>query len=192
MASNLIDKKIPDYSAPSLTREALVKHYKYGLRDIQFSEDEEQSIWLAADAGAYQNLKKTLTFGLFGNKQEDQLGEGVIEGYDVKPEETSKHGYKVDRLFKQKSSSPAICLKWYDRENFFVVGYENGHIGWYTYNRGSNPDQIVEAFIAKVHNKRVLDIDVDTNTKLIYSISKGSKLRIYDYQNKIIINGTKF
>lgn len=178
-----------DLKAQSITKETLVKHYKYGIRDIQFATDEEHSIWLAADAGAMRNITSMISFGIFGGKKQDELSEGVIEGYWVEPDATSKHSYKVSKLFKHVNNSPAICLRWCQDEHMFLVGFENGHIGLYAYDLGESKEQIKELFNMKVHNKRVLEVDVDPSKSLLYSISKGNKLRTFDYANKKFVNG---
>lgn len=144
---------------------------------------------MAADAGAVQNLKKKLSFGIFGSKNDDQLGEGVIEGYHIQPDDTSKHSFKVDKLFKHQCNSPAICVKLVKDHPFFIVGYENGKIGMFAYEVSEHQESIKETFNVQVHNKRILGVDVDPSKKVIYSISKGNSFKILDYLNKVIING---
>ena len=116
----------------------------------------------------------------------------MIEGYWVQPDASSKHNYNVSKLFKHVNSSPAICLHWYQDRHLFVVGFENGHIGMYAYDLGESKEQIKELFNLKVHNKRVLAVEIDQKKELLYSISKGNKLRIFDYSNKKFVNGRQF
>lgn len=168
----------------------MIKHYKYGLRDIAFAPDEEHSVWLAADAGAMQNLKSKLSFGLFGNKKDDKLGEGVVEGYHVKYDPSIEHNFKIEKLFKHTCDSPAICLQLVKDHPFFVVGYENGNIGMFAYEVSENQESIKETYNVKVHPKRILAVSVDPKKKLIYSISKSNQFKILDYLNKVVINGS--
>lgn len=165
-----------------------IKHWKFGLRDIYFSPDFQTFLWLAADAGAINKLKNSLN--IFGKKDEEATSEGVFEAFALFPDESSAFKYKVDLKFKQTLSSPGICLDWNTKNKKVAIGLENGHISVFEYDFESDPCKFTEISTSKIHNKRVLCVRLSHNSTLVYSISKGNKLKIHDYAKKMILTGT--
>lgn len=180
---------MPGYACNGLNKDTLIKHYKFGLRDIEFAEDEELSIWLAADAGVMNTFKNLMSFSFLMKNNDDTMTEGVIEGYTITPDKDCEHNYKVTNLFKVKCESAAICIKWYQSQKMFIVGYESGHIGLYSYDPDKDMKAVKEIENTKIHNKRVLVVEMDPEAKLVYSISKGNKMLVYNYSKKMILNG---
>ena len=41
----------------------MIKHYKFGLRDIIYHPKLDVVVWLAADAGALNHIAKFFSFG---------------------------------------------------------------------------------------------------------------------------------
>lgn len=137
-----------------------------------------------------KSLTNMLSFNFLKKKDAaETLTEGVIEGYSITPDSESEHNYKVENHFKIKCDSPAICIKWYESDKLFVVGYESGHIGIYSYDPSKDIKSVKEIENTKIHNKRVLAVELDPNEKLIYSISKGNKLRVYNLNQRMLMNG---
>jgi WD40 repeat protein len=164
-----------------------IKHWKFGLRDIYFGPDFQTFLWLAADAGAFNKLKNSLN--IFGKKDEEATSEGVFEAFALFPDESSAFKYKVDLKFKQTLSSPGICLDWNMKNKKVAIGLENGHISVFEYDFESDPCKFTEISTSKIHSKRVLCVRLSHNSTLVYSISKGNKLKIHDYAKKMILTG---
>lgn len=182
-----MDKHLPDISVCKVKKFTQIKHWKFGLRDIKFSDDKSQLIWLAADAGAIKKLTSSLNF--FSKKEEDKTSEGVFESYSLTLEETDGSKMKVANLFKKYLESPGICLDWDQSAQLISIGLENGSIMIFEYNETEGIAKPNLLCSAKVHEKRILSVRIDSQSKCVFSISKGSKLKVYDYSKKLIVSG---
>ncbi len=164
-----------------------IKHWKFGLRDIFFSPDFQLFLWLAADAGAMNKLKNSLN--IFGKKDEEATSDGVFEAFSLTPDDSSAYKYKVDLKFKLTLSNPGICLDWNFKNKTVAIGLENGNISVFEYDFQTDPTKFTEISTSKIHTKRVLCVKLAKDSTLVYSISKGNKLKIHDYAKKIILTG---
>ena len=82
---NFIDAGDKRPSKPAeVSRVSMIKHYKYGLRDLEYNPQLNIVIWLAADAGALNHIAKFFSFGK--SKDQEAVSEGIIEGYEVIPD----------------------------------------------------------------------------------------------------------
>ena len=182
-----IDKQLPALQTAKVEKYSQIKHWKFGLRDICFSSDFQFFLWLAADAGAMNKLKNSLN--IFGKKDEETTSEGVFEAFALTPDQASAFKYKVDLKFKLTLTSPGICLDWNHKNKTVAIGLENGQISVFEYDFEADASKFTEISTSKVHNKRVLCVKLAQDSHLVYSISKGNKLKIHDYAKKIILTG---
>jgi WD40 repeat protein len=182
-----IDKQLPELKPAKVEKYSQIKHWKFGLRDILFSPDYQYYLWLAADAGAINKLKNSFSF--FGKKDEEITSEGVFEAFAMSNDDSSAFKYKLEQKLKLTLSSPGICLDWNFENKIVAVGLENGNISVFEYDLEKDSSKLTEISTSKIHSKRVLCVKLAKNSTLVYSISKGNKLKIHDYAKKIILTG---
>lgn len=155
-----------------------IKHPKFGIRDIAFDVDENSFIWLANNAGQLNSFFQKLNF--FGPQEtKAKDAPGIVEFHSDVNSDISKP------KFNYIHPKPAICIDWCHKSNLVAVGFESGEIGIFDYDPQKR--QLLKRVIAKVHNKRVLLLKIIGD--LIYSISKGKKLRIFSIASQTVVSG---
>ena len=101
--------------------------------------------------------------------------------------------YIPEVLFSIKGPASAISIDWLEKEGILAAGFEDGWVCVFNYNPSSDPNvKALPNLIAqnKVHSSRVLCVKINPEKKLVYSIHKGTRLRVLDYGTNQVVNET--
>jgi hypothetical protein len=177
------------YTPEILSKYSQVMHYKHGFRDLAIIPEENIVLWLAAEAGGAKGFFDKITS--FGAKSNDEGNpeNGLFESFRLQPDETEKYKFKVSSTFKRGCRSAGICIHWKPEAKLVAVGYENGEVAVYSFDPVKDATVVKEIFIMKVNTNRTLGVHLNPEKSLLYTISKGKKLRILNYHSKTVLTG---
>jgi hypothetical protein len=177
------------YTPESLGKYSQVLHYKHGFRDLVLIPEEDIVLWLAAEAGGAKGFfDKIKSFG-GKNNDEGSPDNGLFEAFKLLPDETEKYKLKVSSTFKRGCRSAGICLDWKPNAKLVAVGYENGEVAVYSFDPVKDATGTKEIFIMKINNNRTLGVHLYPEKSLLFTISKGKRLRIVNYLSKTVLTG---
>ena len=164
-----------------------VKHPSYGLRDVAFNTEQNQVIVVASDVTVGSIVKKVLSFSWLFKKKSDKdtvADCACVESFPFSIKE-GKLVVGEESALRLTFKVHAICIEYCPVSNTLLVGLEDGSIMGFEVGPEWKTTQIADY---RPQKKRCVAMAIDSQRGLVFSISQGPHLNVYDYKKKQLLS----
>lgn len=174
-----VQSHVPTYKAISVENTNDFKHKTNQLIGSQISFDGKELVLIGGkDGGALSTIKSFMALNFT-----QEIGE--IEIYKQSQNEAGQWSLSANVDVKSRIG----CFSWIESARLLAIGMDCGTVSVYYLDHKVTPIKFECKLSVDAHNKPTTGIAIDLDKKVIYTTSRGSKMRIISLESGEMLNG---